>query len=109
MPHPHYQIHLTDAAGTDYRVAVNVQSQQAPSELLYLAAEDFRHPVVQLLPAAGSGWTPLASAPGGAALDFIRGNLFDPAAMRPLPPELRGRQRPGRPARPLRAACDRRP
>ncbi|MFI9848570.1 DUF2278 family protein [Nonomuraea sp. NPDC051941] len=58
--------------------------------MLYLAAEDFRHPVVQLLPAAGSGWTPLASAPGGAALDFIRGDLFDPAAMRPLPPELPG-------------------
>ncbi|MET9245441.1 DUF2278 family protein [Nonomuraea sp. NPDC003709] len=39
---PRYRIHLTDATGTDYRVAANVQSQQAPSELVYLAAADFR-------------------------------------------------------------------
>ncbi|GII87607.1 hypothetical protein Ssi03_55970 [Sphaerisporangium siamense] len=87
---PHYQIHLADQAGTAYRAAVNVLSQQAPSELLYLAVEDFAHPLLQTLPAPGAGWTPLASGPGGAALDFIRGNLFDPALMRPLPPEVTG-------------------
>ncbi|WP_248960017.1 DUF2278 family protein [Sphaerisporangium perillae] len=87
---PHYQIHLIDDGGTAYRAAVNVQSQQAPSELLYLADEDFGHPVTSLLPAAGSGWTELASLPGGACLDYIRGNLFDPAMMRPLPPDLSG-------------------
>ncbi|MFJ8746782.1 DUF2278 family protein [Embleya sp. NPDC127516] len=31
---PHYQIHLTDDAGTAYRAAINVLSTQAPSELL---------------------------------------------------------------------------
>lgn len=87
---PHYQIHLTDNAGTHYRAAVNVESQQAPSELLYLADDDFRHPVTELLPPAGSGWTALASQPGKASLDFIRGNLFDPASMRLLPPDLEG-------------------
>lgn len=87
---PHYQIHLADDAGTHYRVAVNVQSQLPPSELLYLALEDFRHPLTDALPAPGSGWTPLASRPGGAAVDFIRGNLFDPALMRTLPPDLPG-------------------
>ncbi|RPF30211.1 uncharacterized protein YukJ [Streptomyces sp. Ag109_G2-6] len=87
---PHYQIHLTDNAGTHYRAAVNVESQQAPSELLYLADDDFRHPVTELLPPAGSGWTALASQPGKASLDFIRGNLFDPASMRLLPPDLAG-------------------
>ncbi|MFF7122767.1 DUF2278 family protein [Streptomyces sp. NPDC016566] len=87
---PHYQIHLTDDAGTHYRAAVNVESQQAPSELLYLADDNFRHPVTQLLPPAGGGWTALPSQPGTAALDFIRGNLFDPASMRTLPPDLVG-------------------
>ncbi|WP_214102863.1 DUF2278 family protein [Acrocarpospora catenulata] len=87
---PHYQIHLRDNAGTDYRIAVNVLSQEAPSELLYLADENFTHPLTALLPAPGSGWTPLASRPGQASLDYIRGNLFDPAGMRPLPPDLPG-------------------
>ena len=68
---------------------MNVLSQQAPSELLYLAADDFRHPVTERLPAAG-GWTPLPSQPGAANIDFIRGNLFDPALMRPLPPDVEG-------------------
>jgi uncharacterized protein YukJ len=87
---PHYQIHLVDQAGTSYRVAVNVESQQAPSELLYLADEDFKHPAAQALPQAAGGWTALPSRPGGAALDYIRGNLFDPAGMRIIPPDLPG-------------------
>jgi uncharacterized protein YukJ len=86
---PHYQIELADDAGVHYRVAVNVESKQAPSELLFCVVEDFRHPVTGALPAA-SGWTPLPSAPGGANLDFIRANLFDPATMRLLPPDLTG-------------------
>ncbi len=88
-PSPHYQMHLVDDGGTDYRIAVNVLSQQAPSELLYLAADDFRHPVTERLPGTG-GWTPLPSQPGAANIDFIRGNLFDPALMRPLPPDVEG-------------------
>ena len=86
---PHFQMHVVDEAGTDYRIAVNVLSQQAPSELLYLAVDDFRHPITALLPAEG-GWTPLPSRPGAANLDFIRGNLFDPKLMRPLPPDVSG-------------------
>jgi uncharacterized protein YukJ len=87
---PHYQIHLRDDAGTNYRAAVNVLSDQAPSELLYAVADDFEHPLTGRLPAAGAGWTELSSAPDGGGLDFIRGNLFDPASMRTLPPDLPG-------------------
>jgi uncharacterized protein YukJ len=86
---PHYQIHVVDESGTAYRIAVNVLSQIAPSELLYLAADDFRHPLTDLLPSTGS-WTPLPPRPGAANLDFIRGNLFDPRLMRPLPPDVVG-------------------
>jgi uncharacterized protein YukJ len=86
---PHYQMHVVDEQGTDYRIAVNVLSQQAPSELLYLAADDFRHPLIAALPSTG-GWTPLPSRPGAANLDYIRANLFDRTMMRTLPPDVVG-------------------
>ena len=81
---PHFQVR-GDGAGTEYRLAVNVLSQQSPSELLYLADEAFEHPILKALPDLGDGFTDLVSGPGGSALDFIRGNLFDPAQMKPLP------------------------
>ena len=80
---PHYQLHVEGAG--DYRIAVNVRSQQQPPDLLYVADETFAHPLVQALSALGDGFTGLASEPGGLALDFIRANLFDRAAMRPVP------------------------
>ncbi|GAA4879597.1 YukJ family protein [Kitasatospora terrestris] len=87
---PHYQIHLLDESGTHFRAAVNVESQQAPSELLYLVDEDFSHPVTALLPATAAGWRALPSRQGGAALDFVRGKLFERSAMRTLPPDRPG-------------------
>jgi uncharacterized protein YukJ len=87
---PHYQIHLQDHQGTNYRAAVNVMSQESPSELLYLVDDNFQHPILRLLPGTTAGWTALPSQPGGPNLDFIRGNLFDPAQMRLLPPDLQG-------------------
>ena len=38
----------------------------------------------------GSGWHALASRPGEASLDFVRGDLFDPVQMGPLPPDVSG-------------------
>src|SRR4051812_6951973 len=87
---PHYQIRLVDGTGTEYRAAVNVLSQQSPSELLYLVDDDFRHPLTDALPAPVSGWTELARQPGRANLDFIRGNLFDRADMHTLAPVVVG-------------------
>jgi uncharacterized protein YukJ len=87
---PHFQIHAVDADGEHHRIAVNVQSQQSPSELLYVLEPDMRHPVTSELSALTPGWNALASQPGGASLDFIRANLFDPAQMRPLPPDVVG-------------------
>ena len=45
---PHYQIHVR-ANQVDYRIAVNVRSAQSPPDLLYLAVEDFAHPLVMAL------------------------------------------------------------
>lgn len=81
---PHFQIRVR-GGDTDFRVAVNVLSQESPSELLYVADEMFVHPLVQDLLELSDGFTPVPSRPGGIALDYIRGNLFDRRAMRPLP------------------------
>src|SRR5215510_14434149 len=73
---PHFQVRVR-AAGTDYRIAINVKSQTSPSELLFLVAEDFAHVVTDRLAALGEGFSTVLKGPGGLALDFIRGNLFD--------------------------------
>jgi len=86
---PHYQLHVVTTGGADFRVAVNVQSQESPSELLYLVDENLEHPATATLPTV-DGWQSQPSAPGGASLDYIRGNLFDHNAMRSLPPDVTG-------------------
>ncbi|MGW2522987.1 DUF2278 family protein [Streptomyces sp. NPDC001617] len=86
---PHYQIHLTDDAGTDYRAAVNVLSQERPSERS-IVDEDFRNPVTDRLDGRPSGWTALPPGADGPNLDFVRGKLFGPARLRTLPPDRSG-------------------
>ena len=81
---PHYQVRIIDDT-TDYRIAVNVKSQLPPSDVEYLIVERFQHPIMSILEPLPRGFTRLERKPGTGALDFIRGNLFDRAAMRPLP------------------------
>ena len=45
---PHYQVEVR-AAGTHFRIAVNVRSSQHPPDLLYLIKEDFEHPILARL------------------------------------------------------------
>lgn len=86
---PHYQVHVVDESD-DYRLAINVRSQMAPSEVEYLVASRFEHPFLPQLAALPLGWHALAPKPGGPALDFIRTNLFDPRQMVPLPFSVTG-------------------
>lgn len=79
----HYQLHMIDDL-VDYRIAVNVLSKLSPSELEYLIDSKLRHPVLTGLGELEPGWHRLESKPGKLALDFIRGNLFDPRRMTPL-------------------------
>lgn len=81
---PHFQIRLL-AGDASFRVAVNVLSQQSPSELLYVADEAFAHPMLDGVLQVPDGFTPLPGGAGSGALDFIRGNLFEHTAMRPVP------------------------
>jgi uncharacterized protein YukJ len=86
---PHYQIHVL-ADSTHYRVAVNVEYQKPPSELLFLVDDEFDHPIVRRLPSLDQGFTRLRRRPGGAALDYIRGDLLRRDQMRPLPANIPG-------------------
>jgi uncharacterized protein YukJ len=81
---PHYQIRLR-TPDADYRAAVNVRSAQHPPDLLFLLDDDFRHPLTDHLASLPCGFTGLPSQAGGAALDYIRANLFDPREMRVVP------------------------
>ena len=81
---PHYQLRV-EAGGVDYRIAVNVRSQESPSELLYLVDDDYRHPITGSLGALPTGWNV-----GGPKLDFIRQNLFDRTLLRTLPADAEG-------------------
>jgi uncharacterized protein YukJ len=86
---PHFQILVSDGQLL-YRIAVNVESQESPSDVLYYADENFHHPIIDLLEPMPKGYNKLECKPGGAALDFIRGNLFDTSLMIPLPYEKPG-------------------
>lgn len=86
---PHYQIHVL-AAGVHHRIAVNVKSAESPSDLMYVLDADFHHPVLDGLSPLAPGFTAVPSQAGGLALDFVRGNLFDPADMRVIPTEQAG-------------------
>ncbi len=86
---PHYEVHIIDDT-TDYRIAINVKSALAPSELLYLIVDNFQHPILAKLSTLATGFTALQSVPNAMALDFIRGNLFDAKLMCPLPHNVPG-------------------
>ncbi|GAB2879048.1 hypothetical protein GCM10027277_55360 [Pseudoduganella ginsengisoli] len=86
---PHYQVHVVDNT-TDYRIAVNVKSQLAPSDVEYLVVSHFQHPILNQLKELPQGWKNLQREPGGMALDFIRSNLFDPRELVPLPANVSG-------------------
>ena len=85
----HYQVHLV-SEDTDYRIAINVKSQLQPSELEYLVDENFSYPILADLADLPLGFKELERKPGGLALDFIRGNLFDRTKMIPLPFDVPG-------------------
>ena len=89
-PDAHLHVHVVDAARVHWRIAVNVRSKLEPSVLEYVIDSDLRHPILAQAAGLPSGWSPLARKPGGAALDYIRGSLFDREALRRLPFDLPG-------------------
>jgi uncharacterized protein YukJ len=81
---PHFQI-LINADGVKYRASVNAKSNAFPSELLYLAIDNFEHPMTDMLEQLPIGYSDLPRNRDSGALDYIRANLFDAAQMHKLP------------------------
>jgi len=84
---PHFQI-LLDCGGTRLRLAINTRSGASrgrKAELLYLENDDFQHPITDQLLELPDGIYEIPSAPGGLALDYQRGRMFNPRDMRQIP------------------------
>ena len=89
---PHFQI-LLDCGGTRLRLAINTRSGSSrgkEAELLFLANDDFQHPLTDRLIELPDGIYEVDSVPGDLALDYRRGGLFDPRQMRHIPASLPG-------------------
>jgi uncharacterized protein YukJ len=87
---PHYEIWVV--AGNNYRIAVNVRSDDE-SEVLAYFDSNFTLPTKLNLPqlAAGApGFHALATGPTGKGLDYLRDNLFPLSAMTTIPAEGSG-------------------
>jgi uncharacterized protein YukJ len=88
---PHYEIWV-EAQPENYRVAVNVESQDGSDVLAYFDP-NFTAPTKLDLPtlAAGdAGFTALKTGPGGQGLDYLRDGLFSLDKMQEIPPEGSG-------------------
>jgi len=86
---PHYQIHVF-AGDDDFRVSINIGSDSQPTDLLYLVDDQFDHPLTRRIGELSPGFTRLEPRAGGLALDYMRGNLFDPTRLRVLPAAVPG-------------------
>lgn len=87
---PHYQIKVVDQSN-EYRLAVNVESDQPPHEVAFFVADPFEHPITEGLKELAVGFHLLESRPDSLALDYIRRNLIpDFRDMIPLPATASG-------------------
>lgn len=86
---PHYQILVNDGK-TAHRIAVNVASQAAPSEVLYLVSRTVPEAFAKKLAGLADGYQAVESKPRGLAIDFLRSGLVDVKKMKPLPPDQPG-------------------
>ncbi|MFT9821028.1 DUF2278 family protein [Lysinibacillus sp. NPDC056185] len=91
---PHYEVHIrarkNNKSEEDYRIAINVASKVKPSEVLYFVSEDFNSNQITIIPNYEEGFTEVTNENREIALDYIRGGLFDPSKMIPLPATKNG-------------------
>jgi uncharacterized protein YukJ len=93
---PHLWV-LLDTDDQQWFATINVRSNKdqpgeplGKSYLYYLIDTDFAHPIVPSILARPLGLSPVDRSYAGGAIDFQRGNLFNPNDMRVLPPEGAG-------------------
>ena len=90
---PHLWV-ILEANGEQWFATINVRSDKdalgepaGKSYLYYLVDSDFDHPFIASILARPEGLSAVERSFAGGALDFQRAGLFDPNAMRVLPPE----------------------
>ncbi len=84
---PHSEL-LMSAEGVSFRVAINVRSSRGPVQkrlIEYLIMHDIEHPIVDRARDLPEGWNNLKDGVGdGAAIDYIRSNIFRATDMKPI-------------------------
>jgi len=85
----HYQI-LVSAAGTMFRIAVNVHSGLNPPDLRFESLSSLPASLTQQLAALAPGFKKLASKPGGLAQDFVRGGIVKTDKFKVVPGNIPG-------------------
>jgi uncharacterized protein YukJ len=84
---PHSEL-LMDVEGKSFRIAINVRSSRGPvqSRLIeYLIIHDIKHTVVNHARNLPFGWNSLEDGVNdGAAIDYIRSNMFRATDMKPI-------------------------
>ena len=81
---PHLQLFFTDREDQDkgkFRAAINIKSSTPEdARLAYWFVRRFTNPITDDIGGLKDGWHDLKEAKKSPALDYIRGNLFDPMA-----------------------------
>jgi uncharacterized protein YukJ len=90
---PHSEL-LMNVEGVSFRIAINVRSSRGPVQkrlIEYLILPDIKHPIVDLSRELPEGWNDLQDGvKDGAAIDYIRSNLFRATDMKPITHTLPG-------------------
>ena len=91
---PHIHLFYDDGSGGNFdharRASINAKSGSEISELVFWLVQNFQHPIVDELRDLEMGFQRIPNLPGGAALDYIRGNLIELSTGRILPHDLSG-------------------
>lgn len=84
---PHSEL-LMNVEGVSFRIAINVRSSRGPVQkrlIEYLIMHDIKHPVVDRARELPTGWNDLKDGvKDGAAIDYIRSNIFRATDMKPI-------------------------
>lgn len=83
---PHYHIHVK-ANEEDYRISINIKSNDVLSELLFYTDDDFQHEIISRIVELPYGFY----FSNDCAIDYVRGNMgFDRDDMKKIPHDKTG-------------------
>jgi uncharacterized protein YukJ len=84
---PHSEL-LMNVNGESFRIAINVRSSRGPIQkrlIEFLILNDIKHPIVDQARELSEGWNDLKDGvKDGAAIDYIRSNIFRATDMKPI-------------------------